>query len=134
MGLKTMSLSDSATGISVTGGTALPFSDDGVTVPNGVHLVCTGDTDFATRRTITAKVRPSSLDPKTGVYGKDKKSLCLALPIVATDGSVKFATIRIEREVVPAMTAAQCTNLNRLGAQLLVDADTDNFWANGGLS
>jgi len=38
MGLKNMSIATGAT-ISVTGGTAVVFADDGVTIPNGIHLV-----------------------------------------------------------------------------------------------
>lgn len=133
MGLKSMSLLASAT-VAASGGTALAFADDGVQVANGVHLVVPADTDYQTRRQVTAKYRPPTLDVKTGAYGKDKKSICLAQPIVLSDGKVVFNTIRIEREVHPSLTAAQCTELNKLGAQMLIDSDTDNFWANGSLS
>lgn len=134
MGLKSMSLLSGATSVAASGGSALVFADDGVTIPNGLHLIVPADADYQTRRQVTAKYRPPSLDSKTNSYGKDKKSITLVQPIVLTDGRVVFNTMRIEREVHPSLTAAQCVELNKLGAQLLVDTDTDGFWATGSLS
>lgn len=133
MGLKTMSLLAGAT-VSATGGTALAFADDGVSIPNGLHLIVPADADYQTRRQVTVKYRPPTLDNKTGVYGKDKKSICLALPMVLPNGAVVFNTLRIEREVHPSLSAATATELCTLGAQLLSDADVVNFWATGSMS
>lgn len=128
-----MSLLAGAT-VASSAGTALVFADDGVSITNGLHLIVPADADYQTRRQVTVKYKPATLDAKTGAYGKDKKSICLALPIVLTDGRVIFNTIRIEREVHPSVSAANCVELNKLGAQLLTDTDTDAFWANGSLS
>jgi len=133
MGLKTMSLLAGAT-IAASGGTALGFTDDGVTIANGLHLVVPADADYQTRRQVTVKYRQPTLDAKTGVYGKDKKSISLALPIVLPSGAVVFNTIRIEREIHPSLSAAEALELNKLGAQLLTDSDVENFWAAGSLS
>jgi hypothetical protein len=133
MGLKSMSLSAGAT-VSTTGGSALVFADDGITIQNGVHLVVPSDEVYETRRQATAKYRPPTLDPKTQSYSKDKKSISFTKPIVLADGRVVFNTIRIEREVHPSLPAAEAAELNKLGAQLLTDADTDAFWATGSLS
>lgn len=133
MGLKSMSLLSGAT-VSASGGTALAFADDGQSIQNGVHLIVPADADYQTRRQATAKYRPPVLDTKTGQYGKDKKSICLAKPQVLTDGRVIFNTIRIEREVHPSLSAADAAELCALGAQLLVDADVTSFWATGSLS
>lgn len=132
MGLKTMSLLAGAT-VSASGGTALAFSDDGVSISNGVHLVVPLDTDYQTRRQATAKVKQPTLDPKTGVYGKDRKTLSLTVPMVLPDGKVVFNVVRVEREVHPSFSAANALELNKLGAQLLVDADCADFWAAGTL-
>lgn len=131
MGLKTTSLLAGAT-VSVTGGTALPFANDGVGINNGLHLIATGDA-FAARRQITAKYRAAVLDPKTGMYGKDKKSVSLSRPVTLADGRVIFETIRIEREMYPLSAAADAVEMNKLGAQLLTDTDVDGFWATGSL-
>jgi len=133
MGLKTMSLLAAAT-VSASGGTALVFAEDGVTITNGVHLMVPADADYQTRRQVTAKVKQPSVDPKTGVYSKDKKSISLSLPLVLADGKVVFNVIRIEREVHPSLSAANALELNNLGAQLLTDADAAGFWATGALT
>lgn len=133
MGLKSMSLLATAT-VSASGGSALAFAEDGVSIQNGLHLIVPADTDYQTRRQVTVKYRQPTLDPKTGAYSKDKKSISLSKPIVLSDGRVVFNTIRIEREVHPSLAAADAVELNKLGAQLLTDADTDGFWATGALS
>lgn len=130
MALKNMSLLASAT-VAASGGSALVFADNGVTIPNGVQVVVPADTDYQTRRQVTFKYRPPTIDPKTGVYGKDKKSSTYVRPRVLTTGQVVFETIRIEREMHPVATAADCVEMNKIGAQLLVDTDTDAFWATG---
>jgi hypothetical protein len=133
MSLKNMTLLSGAT-LSATGGTSVAFSDDGVSIQNGLHLVVPADADYQTRRQATVKYRPPTLDPKTGVYGKDKKSISLALPMVLTSGQVVFNTVRIEREVHPSLSAADALDLTKMGAQLMFDTDTDNFWTAGALS
>lgn len=133
MALKNMSILEGAT-IAASAGTALVFADDGVTIANGIHLIVPADADYQTRRSLTAKYRPSTIDPKTSSYGKDKKSMTLASPIVLKDGRVVFNTIRIEREMHPSVSAAACIEMNKIGAQLLTDPDTDGFWANGSLT
>lgn len=133
MGLKTMSLLSGAT-VSSSGGSALVFADDGVTIPNGLHLIVPADADYQTRRQVTVKYRPPTIDAKTGAYSKDKKSITLVLPVVLSTGAVVFNTMRIEREVHPSLSAANALELNKLGAQMLSDADIDAFWATGSLS
>mgnify|MGYP001044949542 CR=1 FL=1 len=133
MGLKNMSLLASAT-VSATGGSALVFSDDGVTINNGVHLVVPADADYQTRRQVTAKYKQPTLDPKTSTYSKDKKSISFTKPMVLSTGVVVFNVIRVEREVHPSLSAAEAAEMNKIGAQLLVDGDTDGFWGSGSLS
>lgn len=133
MALKNMSLLTGAT-IAASGGTALGFAENGVSIPNGIQLIVPGDSDYQTRRSATVKYRPPTVDPKSGSYGKDKKSVTLVQPIVLADGRIVFNTLRIEREMHPSVSSADCTEFNKLGAQLLTDTDTDNFWANGSLS
>lgn len=133
MGLRNMSLAEAAT-VATTGGTPLTFTDNGVSIQNGLQVVVPTDTDYATRRQATFKVRPAALDPKTGAYGKDKKSVSFAIPIVFSDGRVIYNTIRIEREISPQLSSENATELLKIGAQLLTDTDTAAFWASGSLS
>lgn len=133
MALKNMSLLTGAT-ITASAGSALVLAEDGLTISNGLHLIVPADADYQTRRQMTVKVRQPTLDAKTGVYGKDKKSVSYALPMILADGRIVFNTIRIEREVHPTCPAASVTDLNKIGAQILTDADLDGFWATGALS
>lgn len=133
MALKNMSLLASAT-ITATGGTPQVFADTGTTIANGIQLVVPADADYQTRRGVTAKFRPPTLNAATNSYGKDKKSLTYVKPLIKADGSVVFNTIRIEREVHPSLTAAECVELNKIGAQLLTDSDLDAFWGTGSMS
>lgn len=133
MGLKNMSLLASAT-VAASGGTALAFAEDGVSISNGLHLIVPADADYQTRRMVTVKYKPPTINAKTGAYSKDKKSISLALPQVLTNGEIVFNTIRLEREVHPSLSAAAALELSNLGAQLLVDADVVAFWATGSLS
>jgi hypothetical protein len=132
MGLKTMSLLSGST-VSATGGSAVVFADDGVTIPNGVHLVVPGDTDYATRRSATAKYRPPVLNT-AGEYTKDKKYISITRPLTLASGKVVNNVLRVEREVHPELSAADAADLNKIAAQLLFDADLDAFWAAGSLS
>lgn len=134
MGLKTMSLVTSPTAITITGGTPLVFADDGVTIQNGVHLVVPADSDYALRRSCTAKYKPPTLDPKLGTYSKDKKSVSFAIPLQLPGGKMVFNVIRIEREVHPFMMAEDALQLKVIGAQLLADSQMDAFWAAGSMN
>lgn len=129
MGLKTMSLLTGAT-VSATGGSALVFASDGQTIQNGLHLIVPADADYQTRRSVTIKHRLPTLDSKTGAYGKDKKSMVYAQPIVV-DGKVFYNTYRVEREVHPSTSAAAALDLLVVGAQMVTDADAAGFWATG---
>lgn len=133
MGMKNMSLNIDAT-ITVTGGTPLEVVDNGVSIANGVQLVVPSDTDYRTRRSFTAKYKPPTINPATGQYGKDKKSISYVIPLVLSDGRVVFNTLRIEREVHPFVSNQDCAEMNKVGAQLLFDADTEGFWVSGSLS
>lgn len=134
MGLKTMSVQEGAVTVSATGGTTLTFAEDGQTIQNGVHLIVPADSDYATRRSLTVKYRPPTLNPKTGSYTKDKKSMVFTRPVILTDGSVAFNVLRIEREIVPSTSVAERDMLNIVGAQLLVDSEAGSYWATGSMA
>lgn len=133
MGLKDLSLVTGST-ISVTGGTPLVFSDDGVTITNGLHLVVPEDPDYSIRRQMTLKVKSPTIDVKTGTYSKDKKSVSFVIPFVSPQGRVIFNTIRIEREFHPTSTPADAAYLLEIGAQICTDVAFGKFWATGSLN
>lgn len=133
MGLKSLSLLAGAT-VAASGGSALAFAEDGVSIPNGLHLIVPSDTNFVTRRSLTAKYRPATYDQKTAKFSKDKKVLTITMPYLNTDGSVAYSILRIERELYPLESTANATELLKLGAQLMIDTDAAQFWETGSLS
>lgn len=132
MGIKNLTIVAGGS-IAVTGGTAKVFADDGVTVPNGVHLTVPATADFRVRESATFKYRPPSL-LSTGEYTRDKKSVSYTEPQLLANGKIVNNVIRIERELHPELTAANVVEFNKRASQLLIDTDTDNFWAAGSLS
>jgi hypothetical protein len=133
MSLKNMSLLTGATYVAVTGGAAHVFSDDGVSITNGVHLIVPATADYRVRQSATAKYKPPSVD-NSGVYSKDKKTISYTVPIILASGKVAFNVVRVEREVHPELSAAAAADLLLIGSQLFGDADTTNFWVAGSLS
>lgn len=110
------------------------LGNDGVQVQSGNHFVFKEDTEYETRRQVTIKHRPATYDSKTGVYGKDKKSISIVAPQVLTDGRIVFNTIRIEREVHPTLNAEGGTRLRTFAAQMLLNSDVGDFWTTGDIN
>lgn len=117
-----------------TGGTDLTFAPDGQNVQNGVSIIVPGDPLYATRRRAAFKYVAPPLNPSTGTYKRDYKSISYTLPLVLADGRTVMNTIRAIREVHPELPASNCLDLNVVMAQMLFDSDTTNFWAYGALN
>lgn len=133
MSLKDMTVATGAT-ISVADGTPVVFAEDGVTIANGIHLVATSDPDFRTRRQVTAKSRAATYDYKTNSYAKEKRSVVYVVPTVDINSKTVFNTVRIEVEFDPTLDTGDKQDLLKVGAQLLVDSDLEEFWATGARS
>jgi len=125
MSIRNIELASDST-VTITGGTPKAFVTDAVTIQNGVHLVCPEE-GFTERRQLTFKVRNASIDVKTGTYGKDKKSIVLALPMQLGTGRIVYNTIRIEREIHPELGQTEAIGLNKVGAAILSDSALDDF-------
>lgn len=132
MSVQNASINAGAT-ISATGGTAVSYTPNGVTIPNGIQLIDAAITDYRVRPTLTLRNKLPVLD-SLGVYSKDRKSCLLVEPILLASGKVVFNLIRIEREIHPETPAANALGLNTKGAQLLTDSDFTNFWAAGSIA
>lgn len=131
MALKNMSISTGAT-IAVTGGTAKAFVDTGVSVPGGVNVVVPA-TAASVRESATFRHRPAQLLPD-GSWTRKKETVSLTVPKLLASGKIVNNTFRLERDIHPETSAAEAVDLNKLAAQLCVDADTDNFWLVGSTS
>lgn len=132
MGLKNLSIVSGAA-IAVTGGSAKAFIDDGVTVPNGVHVVCPATVDARVREHATFKVRPAVVLPD-GTFQRRKDVVSITFPQLLASGKVVNNVIRVERDVHPELAAAEAVNQLKMAAQLLIDSDLDNFWLVGSMS
>jgi len=119
--------------LSASGGSAVTYADDGLTVQNGVHVVDTSATDMRIQPSITLQNRKATL--RNGLYiNKDKRSAVVQIPLLKTDGTVVNNLVRIERELDPSTTAAQALEITLRAAQTLFDSELASFWATGSVS
>lgn len=123
MGLTALTLSDSATGLSVTGGTVKTYTPDGQAVSNGVHVADNTVTDFRVKPHITWKNRNPQRLPD-GSYTRGKKTVIVTFPYLnATTGLVQFATAEYSFLYALEIPAATLKNCRYMLAQCLFDAD-----------
>jgi hypothetical protein len=132
MALKNMSINTGGT-VANTGGTAKVFADDGVTVPNGVHLTVPATVDFRVRESATFRYSPPKLQAD-GSYTRQGNSCSVTVPKLLASGKYVNNVIRTTVDIHPESTATEYSDLRKLGAQALIDADTDGFWSSGSLS
>lgn len=131
MGLKNLSILSGAT-VAVTGGTAKTFLDDGVSITNGLHVVCPAS-PANVRESVSFKMRPAAL-LADGTWQRRKDVISITFPQTLASGKSVNNTIRIERDIHPELAASTATDQLKMAAQLLVDTDLDNFWLVGSLS
>jgi len=134
MGLNNLSVATVGTTLTV-GTNPIDFVSDGAAVPGGLHLISTEMSDSGLPMwAMTVRNRPAVMDPKTGVFGKAKRSISVATPSVLTGGRVVFNTIRIEQEVHPLCSNSMASALREIAAQMaFVAGPAENFWRYGGL-
>lgn len=130
MPINGMILKDAATGISVTGGTDMTFTVDGMPVANGTHVSNAAQADFRLRENVTVKFRPPVQNPDKS-WKKGKWSIGYTEPSADASGLMTYDLGRVELELNPTSAASVGTNIRRMLAQLLTDTDLDNFWASG---
>lgn len=130
MPINGMILKDAATGITVVGGSDMTFTIDGLPVANGIHVSNAAQADFRLRENITVKYRPPVQNPDK-TWKKAKWSISYTEPSVDANGVMTYDVGRIELELAPTSAVSVGTNIRRMLAQLLTDADLDNFYASG---
>lgn len=126
MPISGMVLKKDATGCTVTAGTDITFTNDGVEVKNGKHVADVSEANFVIRKNLTVRNRNPVLSPD-GTYTKAKRTLTLVHPKILADASVTFNVARIELEMHPESSAAEVNDLCLQAAQLCFDADLANF-------
>lgn len=134
MPLNALTIADSATSLSVTGGTSKTFTPDGQTVFNGIHVADNSVTDFRLKPHITFKNR-NPQRKADGTYGKGKREIILTEPYLdVSTNKVEFVTTRYTLEYAAVIPAANIKNGRYKLAQLLFDSDVENFHAAGDIS
>jgi hypothetical protein len=132
MSLNGISLLDAATACAASGGSALVFEDDGTPVATGVHVSDTTETDLRLKKHITFKNRNAQLQ-SDGSFSKTRKDTVLTIPFELADGSISYQVVRTQTEAHPqfAAVAGNMDNLRFMGAQVLVDSETDSYYDHG---
>lgn len=127
MGLQNMQITTGAT-IAVSGGTAQTFSPDNLEVAGGVHVVDATVSDFRVRPGITWKAK-SPMKKSDGTFTKEIRSGKLVIPYLDSAGIVQYDYVEVTTSLTPG--SINLPELRKKGAQLLIDADTDNFYVVG---
>jgi hypothetical protein len=133
MSIATLSLQKNATGATITGGTAMSLSRDGVEVKNGVHVADMSEGNFIIRPNATFRTRVP-VKQSDGTYSKEKRFCTIVVPKVLADGTVVYNLRRLEDETHPETTAAERLNLDMLAAQYYTDPDLADFRGYGSLA
>lgn len=121
-----------ATGVTVVGGVDAVYTDDGLEVKNGIHVVDSTAINFITRAHGTFKNKPAQLQPD-GTYSKGKRDFNITTPIILASGAVSFPVFRGNMELHPEMSAAQILELKMLACQSIMDAELDAYFAFGSI-
>jgi hypothetical protein len=127
MSINGISLQKASTGITVVGGTATVFDDDGLEVKNGIHVVDTTETDYISRIHATFKNRSPSLQAD-GTFTKGRRDINLTIPLTLASGAISYPVYRGSFEIHPEMTTAQIAEIRRLAVQTIADTELDNYY------
>lgn len=132
MAINGITLMKGATGITVTAGTSAVYTDDGLEVKNGIHVVDSTATNFITRPHATFKNKPAALQPD-GSWSKGRRDFNITTPIVLASGATSFPVFRGTMELHPEMTAAQILELKMLACQIIMDAELAEYFSYGSI-
>lgn len=119
-----------ANGITVTAGEAAVFTDDGLEVKNGIHVVDSTNSNFITRAHGTFKNKPAQLQ-SDGSFSKGKRDFNITTPILLASGAVSFPVFRGNMELHPEMTAAQILELKMLACQAIMSSELNDYFTFG---
>lgn len=132
MSVDNCTFKQNATGMSVTGGTDITFTETGSDVANGILVVNASQADFRIRESITFRNRNPTKD-RAGVWSKAKRSSLILVPLLLASGDVAYNLGRVDFEIHPETTAAAIANLRYLTSQLTSSAEVSNFLTAGSL-
>lgn len=135
--LTSITLKDGVTTTPVVEASSYTFSPDGVVVAGGAHLSDVNEPAYFERIQMTFKNRPSTLNAKSGLLSKEKRSISISKPhkLTAdqTPGGVQFTTVRFEVESHPEAALSR-QKLISLLQHLLAHTDAQDFITRGSLA
>jgi hypothetical protein len=123
-----MSLLEGAT-ITPTGGTALTVKAS--TNPQGTSIKAyvNEDEDLRTRRTMEFSVSEPKVNAASpNGYTLARNSIFAKIPFTLDNGLVTTHTIQIKMARDAEASSAEILEMRKLGAQLLIDGDLDDFY------
>lgn len=121
-----------ATGVSITGGTDIIFTQIGSDIANGIVVVNAAQADFRIRESITFRNRNPTKD-RNGSWSKAKRSSLILCPMLLASGDIAYNLGRVDFEIHPEATSAHIANLRYLTSQLTSSAEVTNFLTAGSL-
>lgn len=134
MSLQNASVLNGAT-LSATGGTALNLVVAGQTIPNGLLLHDTSNTDARLWPSVTCVNRPPTYNQSTDTWSKGKRTVKLVVPKILANGKIGYPLAETRIEDFPEMTTAEKIFLLSIMSQILgIDADFSSFVLTGSLS
>lgn len=119
--------------ISKTGGSAKTFAPDGMTIPNGLHIVVPATSDFRVREHATLKYQAPVLD-SSGGYSRGVRRISFTIPRLLASGKYVNDVFTIESKIHPETSTANELDHRKMAAQMMFDSDFDAFWATGSLA
>lgn len=128
------SIADSATSLSVTGGTAQAFTPDGQEVTNGVHVAAAAVADFRVRPHMTFKNKNPQRKADNSFTLGTRTRIVTEPYLDSTTGVVHYVTWTLEERYSPVIPAATLKSARYKAAQTLFDSDYENFNTAGDLS
>lgn len=130
MSISDLNLQKGATGITITGGTATAYQNDGLDVKNGIHVVDTTEANFLLRQHATFKNKAATLQ-SSGSYSKGIRNFNYTIPYAETDGSISYAVFRGQMDLPATVATAVVLQLRLMATQQIMDAQLDNFHVYG---
>lgn len=132
MSLNALVMNLGAATCSVTGGTATTFSPTPEKLNGGgVKVVNANVADPRARQVITAYATIPNYNSNQSVWTDEMRETTFAIPVLQTDGSYKFRSVRVKFNYEAGISAADLAELRACGAQLCHRTELNTFYTTG---
>jgi hypothetical protein len=128
MTIATMTLLEGAT-ITPSGGSALTFSASSSSNGNSIKAYCNEDVNLVTRRNVefsASEPRPNANSPSGFTLARN--SIYVKVPFELANGEITTHTLQIKMARDAEALPANILEMRKLGAQLFIDSELDDFF------